>query len=250
MSITLPCDVLPTSPPALGDELSQPTAEILLPQVLACAPRGPAWGTDEAGDGKGASPEQLKVWRGISAGFAGLYGWAWEVALQAFPTSVSIAIDDWERELALPDPCGNPPDGIDARRFAVRARLTAVGGASPGYFICLARAAGYEISIAEPTAFECSFSECNSAEETTSIDPETIWIVQPESYRQFEFEAGAGGGELGDGGSRLVAYTDITGLECLLRRAQPVHTTLVFIAANEFSLDFSKQANSQFLLIL
>lgn len=232
MTAIWPCDALPLTPPSLGDELSRPDADGILPQVLACAPRGPAWGTDEAGDGRGASPEQLKVWRGVAAAFADLYGWSWEVATQAFPTAVTFSIDDWERELGLPDPCANPAEGLAARIAAVRARLVALGGASPAYFICVARAAGYDITIEEPSGFECSGSELGEGGgELIGSDPETIWIVRPEGYQQFEFELGPGGGEIGDGGTRLVAYTDISGLECVLRRIQPVHTHLIFLTS-------------------
>jgi hypothetical protein len=60
---------------------------------------------------------------------------------------------------------------------------------------------------------------------------------------------------LGDGGNRLVSYSDISGLECVLRRISPVHTHLVFLsggsgAAPDPSLDFSRADNSQFLPLI
>lgn len=227
----LACDALPTEPPSIADALSAPDEAALLPQVLACAPRGPAWGTDEAGDGAGASPNQLKLWRGIAAALSDLYRWSFETAVQAFPSAITISLADWEAELGLPDPCGPADPAFAQRRAAVRARLSAIGGASPGYFICVARAAGYEITIEEASGFECNGSELgDGGDELTGTDPETVWIVRPESYRMFEFELGAGGGELGDGGTRLVSYTDIAGLECVLRRISPVHTQLVFLS--------------------
>ncbi len=159
MPQTWPCDILPTAPPPVGDALSAPAADDLTPQVLACVPRGPPWGTDEAGDGRGASPNQLALWRGIAAVLADWHARAWQTAMQAFPTAGTYGLDDWERELGLPDPCGNPPESTAARVAAVRSRLVSAGSASPAYMICVARAAGYDVTIEEPTAFECGGSE-------------------------------------------------------------------------------------------
>lgn len=234
MPTTWPCDALPTEAPSINDVLSAPSGDSLLPQVLASAPRGEAWGTDEAGDGKGASPVQLKFWRGISECLAEIFRWSFEVTTQAFPTAITFSLPDWENELGLPDPCGSDALGFEARKAAVRAKLVAQGGSSPGYFICVARAAGYDITIEEPTGFELGMggSELgDDSDELTATNPETVWIVRPEDYRMFEFELGAGGGELGPGGTRLVSYTDIAGLECLLRGVAPVHTQLVFASA-------------------
>lgn len=231
MTTFWPCDALPVVPPAIGDALSNPQGDALLDAVLASTPRGPVWGTDEQGDGRGASPEQLKVWRAIGRAFAGFYSWAWEAATQAFPSAITFSVEDWERELGLPDPCAGEITGTEARKLAIRARLAAIGGASPAYFVCVARAAGFDITIEEPTGFECGASECGGPDECVATDPEQIWIVRPEEYRMFEFECGAGGGELGEGGTRLVDYTDIIGLECVLRRVSPVHTQLVILAS-------------------
>lgn len=233
MTTTWPCDALPGDAPSIGDALSAPSEGDILPSVLASAPRGEAWGTDEADDGHGAAPSQLKLWRGIAACLAEIYRWSFEVTTQAFPTAITFSLSDWELELGLPDPCGPGEAGFEARKAAVRAKLVGQGGSSPGYFICVARAAGYDISIEEPTGFECGpgASECGGPDGLTASDPESVWIVRPEGYQMFEFELGPGGGEIGPGGTRLVSYTDIAGLECLLRRIAPVHTQLVFVTS-------------------
>lgn len=222
-------DILASAAPSVDDALSSPKGADLLPQVLACAPRGEAWGTDEADDGHGAAPEQRKSWLGIATCLAAIYRWVFEVTVQIFPTAITFSLADWEEELGLPDPCGPSDASVEARKAAVSAKLTALGGSSPGYFTDVAAAAGFDISIEEPTGFECGASECAGPDSPTSTDPETVWIVRPDGYRMFEFEAGAG--ELGAGGARLVSYTDIVGLECLLRGIAPVHTQLVFASA-------------------
>lgn len=152
-----PCGLLSSAPPSVADLEAAPTADDLLPQILALAPRGPAWGTDEAGDGQGASPLQRRFWRAIAAFVADHLGLDFTAASQTFPSALTYTLPDWEAELGLPDPCG-APTSITGRVFAVRARFGALGGASPAYFVCLAESAGYTVTVEEPTQFLCDVS--------------------------------------------------------------------------------------------
>jgi len=155
-----PCYSYPTIPPSVVDVESQPTADTLLPQVLALTPRGAAWGTDEVGDGQGAAPIQRKVWRAI-AGWAAIHlGLDWVAATQTFPSAITYTLPDWEKELGLPGPCTSGEGGTPVRQGAVRAKFGSVGGQSPGYFVCLAYSLGYTVTIEEPTQFLCDVSEC------------------------------------------------------------------------------------------
>jgi len=80
-----PCVPALSDPPSVTDRLSDPTADDLLPQILALTPRGPAWGTDEAGDGTGASPLMRLVWKAIAGWSAASYSVDFTLALQALP---------------------------------------------------------------------------------------------------------------------------------------------------------------------
>ncbi|MGU3417641.1 putative phage tail protein [Methylobacterium sp. D54C] len=155
-----PCYDLPTDPPSVADQEAQPTADSLLPQILPLCPRGPAWGTDETGDGKGAAPVQRRVWRAFAAWAASHLGLDWTAATQTFPSAVTYTLPDWEKELGLPGPCTSGQGGIPVRQTAVRAKFSSVGGQSPAYFICLAKSLGYAVTIEEPTQFLCDVSEC------------------------------------------------------------------------------------------
>ncbi len=155
-----PCYGLPADPPSVVDLEAQPTADGLLPQILPLTPRGPAWGTDEVGDGRGASPVQRTFWRAIAAFAADHLGLDWTAATQTFPSALTYTLTDWEREYGLPGPCASGEGGIQVRKTAVRAKFASLGGQSPGYFVCLAKSLGYAVTIEEPTQFLCDVSEC------------------------------------------------------------------------------------------
>ena len=147
-----PCAILAATPPSIIDREAAPAAADLLPQVLALTPRGPAWGTDEAGDGRGASPVQRSFWLGVATWVGDHLERDFAAASQTFPSALTYTLPDWEIELGLPDTCGGPTDAAGRIR-AVRARFGALGGSSAAYFICLAASAGYAITIEEPTQF-------------------------------------------------------------------------------------------------
>lgn len=155
-----PCYALPTDPPSVVDLEAQPTADSLLPQILPLTPRGAAWGTDEAGDGSGASPVQRSVWRALAAWAADHLTLDWTAATQTFPSAITYTLPDWERELGLPGPCASGLGGVPVRQAAVRAKFANQGGQSPAYFVCLAHSLGYAVTIEEPTQFLCDASEC------------------------------------------------------------------------------------------
>ncbi|KQP11148.1 hypothetical protein ASF28_08885 [Methylobacterium sp. Leaf99] len=155
-----PCALLPAEPPSVADRQSNPSADEILPQVLALTPRGAAWGADEAGDGKGASPVQRSFWRGIAAWVADLNIRDWTIATQTFPSAATVSLPDWEAELGLPDPCMPAGRTAEQRVSRVRARFGAQGGASPAYFVCVAASLGFTMRVEEPTQFLCDVSEC------------------------------------------------------------------------------------------
>lgn len=222
--MTLPCDLLPTNPPSISDVLSDPSAEIMQGAVIALGPRGPAWGTDEAGDGKGASAGQRKYWGRIGEAFGDLYRLAFSSAAQAHPSGITVSLEEWERELGLPDPCSAGLGSIEARIRAVRMKHAAIGGASPSYFICLARSAGYEITIEEPDGFECDASECDGDEYVSDIDLRLFWIVTPAGVQETWFRPDEAECDF----DPLEGYVPFDDLECLLNSVAPLHTRLIF----------------------
>jgi len=277
-----PCALLGLTPPSVADRQSNPTADDLLPAVLALAPRGPAWGTDEAGDGQGASPVMRRVWRAIAAFFADVNARDFEVATQAFPSAATISLPDWETELGLPDLCTADGVTLASRLAAVRTRFGAEGGQSREYFVCVAAALGYDVSIEEPSQFMCDESECieggvvetyftcddtqcdeplesfavyaapgsygdevaggiiedgfscddgecdDTPLETFRPDPDgdvwQFWVVRVKTLGETWFRADEGECD----GDPIEGFLQATDLECILQRACPPHTRLVF----------------------
>lgn len=229
-----PCFGLGTTPPSVADRQADPTADDILPQIAGVlTPRGPAWGTDEAGDGNGASPMQRLVWKALAAWVADLNRRDFELATQTFPSAITFSLPDWERELGLPDTCFKGGGGPDARIAAVRARFGAVGGQSPAYFVCLARSIGYEITIEEPTQFMIDESEVGPDGESDDlavldeVSNESVWkywVVHVGAFGETWFHVDEG--EIDH--TPLEGFYTAEDLECVLRRYSPQHTRLVF----------------------
>ncbi len=252
-----PCYGLPVEPPSVVDVEAQPTADSLLPQILALTPRGAAWGTDETGDGKGAAPIQRRVWRAIAGWAASHLGRDWAAATQAFPSALTYTLPDWERELGLPGPCSSGDGGVPVRQAAVRAKFASLGGQSPAYFVCLAKSLGYEVTIEEPTQFLCDVSECigDTIQETYFLcddsavgddgdplegyilptDPAlgdqvsdgTIWedwIIHVGAARETWFTCDDGQCDY----DPLEGFVPAVDLECAMRALCPNHTRLTF----------------------
>ncbi|RXF67678.1 DUF2313 domain-containing protein [Hansschlegelia zhihuaiae] len=141
--------------PSIDDAQTAPTAEQLLPQILQLAPRGAAWGTDEAGSRDGVSPVMAQYWGAIAAWTADLNVRESEAAAQAFP---SLADEDglaaWERELGIAQPAAT----IAARLATVRIRAQGVASVAPADFILLARLGGAVVTVEEPGQFQIGSS--------------------------------------------------------------------------------------------
>ncbi len=219
-----PCALLPAAPPSVEDALSNPTQESLTTQVVALAPRGAAWGTDEYGDGTGASPVQRQFWSALSGFAADLYIKASGVAVQAFPSAISTLLPEWERELALPDPCLSPISGTVGRINSIRAKHAAIGGSSLAYFYCLAASIGYDISISEPSQFICDQSECGGDDQVSHLNIHDTWVVSFAGNTLTYFRPDDG---ICDE-TPLEGFLVPSDLECIFRRNAPEHTTLIF----------------------
>lgn len=219
-----PCALLPAQPPSVADRESAPGAADLLPQVIAMAPRGVIWGTDEASDGTGASPVMRRLWTAVATWLADYYSAAFQAAAQTFPSAVTYSLADWEAEYGLPDPCTSPASGEQGRINALRARFGAQGGASPAYFVCLAASVGYDITITEPADFICALSECGGDDTVVNANDHHEWIVHVNSAGDIWFYAG----EAIVAETPLGGFIAATDLECILRRVAPSHTTLIF----------------------
>ncbi|MNJ39675.1 hypothetical protein D3C77_345530 [compost metagenome] len=136
---------------------------------------------------------------------------------------------DWERVAGLPDKCaGTLESTVQGRRNALLAKLTATGGQSKAYFIAIAAALGYEITIEEFRPFRAGRSTAGDV--LTNGDWMFTWRVRAPEVTVIPFRAGRSAA-----GEQLRAWGNDT-LECKIRQRSPAHTVVLFAYANS-SLD-------------
>jgi uncharacterized protein YmfQ (DUF2313 family) len=180
--------------------------------LKALLPQGVAWAKDNA-----SRLNDLVF--GLAEEFARLDSRANTLLTELDPRETTELLYDWERVLGLPDNCsGIVPDTLTERRNAIVTKLNAIGGQSSQYFIDLAAAAGFQITVTEFRPF------VTGSDAGTPLYGEAwayAWQVNSALNTITEFVAGSGAGEpLRDWGNAL--------LECLINRYKPAHTTVLF----------------------
>lgn len=182
-----------------------------LAQVLALLPPGAAWPKD---------PDSVlaRVLLPLADALATLDGGVDTLLDEADPRTAFALLADWEAMAGLPDPCSGAAVGLEARRQAVVARLTARGGQSRAYFIALAAALGWTVTIEEFRP-----ATCESSGETPLYDEDWrfTWRVRAAAVPIGEATCGA------DCETPLRWWGNRP-LECTIRRGRPAHTHVLF----------------------
>lgn len=134
------------------------------------------------------------------------------------PHSTFELLADWERVAGLPDPCVTDAQTSGQRRDALVARLTSTGGQSRQYFIDLAAALGFTVSITESRAHTVSddvdarlYDDAWAFTWRVNAAQTTIWELTVEASVD----------------DPLAAWGNVA-LECAIRRIKPAHTTVLF----------------------
>lgn len=134
------------------------------------------------------------------------------------PQASGSLIGDWERVLGL-DGTGK---SYAQRVAAALAQINATGGLSIPYFINLAAAAGYTISIDEPQPFRAGINRAGDV-----LAPEDIiytWRVNVAGNSQTVWRFRAGGSTAGE---RLSTFSDAV-VEHIIQDLKPAHTWVGF----------------------
>jgi uncharacterized protein YmfQ (DUF2313 family) len=144
-----------------------------------------------------------------------------DLIAEIFPCSTEELLPEWEETLGLPDPCIEPPlTTLQQRQLAVCAKFTARGGQSKEYFIRIAAALGYTITITEFAPFRTGVSYCgqNLYDEQWCY----AWRVNVPTTTIIYFLTGisTASDALREWGNKL--------LECVLQALKPAHTILQF----------------------
>jgi len=113
-----------------------------LQQMQALLPRGDAWSHE---------PDNVltKLLTALAKEFSRVDARASDILDEADPRTTYELLVEWERVAGLPDTCTDQVDTLQERRDALVSKLTGIGNQSRQYFIDIAAALGYTITITE-----------------------------------------------------------------------------------------------------
>jgi uncharacterized protein YmfQ (DUF2313 family) len=180
--------------------------------LKALLPFGPAWDLDN----DSMASKQIDAW---SQEFARVQARADALGEEADPRITYELLPDYERIFGLPTDCmSGVNQTLQQRHNALVSQMTSVGGQSRQYFIDLAAAAGFAITITEFTPFTVGMTV---ADPLYGTDWRFAWQVNASLNTVTHFTVASGVNEaLGTWGNNL--------LECLINRYKPAHTIAIF----------------------
>ena len=185
------------SPVANGNPWAWLGGPDYLANILAKFPRGAAYG--------GINLHALC--QGFAQAVGDVQAGATQLSeIETLPGSANMLLPYWEFDYGLPDSCVPAGATIGQRRAALQAKIAAVGGASEAYFISVAAALGWAITIVEGAVGSHTW---------------TIHAAPTAPPSLFT----AGGSAVGD---YLETIGTNTQLECVMNRIKPAHTKLLF----------------------
>lgn len=182
--------------------------------LQALIPTGRAWTRDP-------NSVQFAVLRSLAASFQRSDNDALSILSGAFPKTAIIMLTEWEKSLGLPDDCSiGEVDTIAKRQSAIISKLISTGGQSKSYFIGIAKALGYNITIKEYRQARAGLSVCGDG--LNGDDWPFVWMVEGEETNISYARVGLSycGDPLRSWGNRQ--------LECRLSALSPSHTLVKF----------------------
>lgn len=182
--------------------------------LQALIPTGRAWPRDP-------DAVQFAVLRALAASFQRSDNDALSILNGAFPKTAIIMLTEWEKSLGLPDDCSiGEVDTIAKRQSAIVSKLISTGGQSKSYFIGIAKALGYNITINEYRQARAGLSVCGDG--INGDDWPFVWMVEGEETNISYARVGLSycGDPLRSWGNKQ--------LECRLSALSPSHTLVKF----------------------
>jgi uncharacterized protein YmfQ (DUF2313 family) len=140
--------------------------------------------------------------------------------VEADPTLTLQLLADWEADFGLPDPCSTANPSIEQRRLSLLAKIASLGGQSRDYFINVAAALGFTITITEFSPF--SLGRATWGENLLGPGWAFVWQVNAPLITVSRLLLGQG--VWGD------PFWTIgnTELQCRLKSIAPAHTFVTF----------------------
>lgn len=183
-------------------------------QVAHLPPPGRAWPRDP-GTVMGA------IWSAIGEAVWGAHQRAITLLeREANPGRAVELLGEWEADLGLPDPCTPLAATLSQRQAAVLAKVRSQGGQSIAYYISVAQAMGYTVTITEFHPFRLGFSVFGDA--LLGAAWQFAWqiTVPTATVTRFRFGLSAFG--------EPFWTVDTAELECRIRSLAPAHTIVLF----------------------
>jgi uncharacterized protein YmfQ (DUF2313 family) len=171
------------------DDYTQAMANLL--------PRGRAWPRDPDAFLMALLRSLAPTYSRSGAAAAGLID-------DVFPATTNSFLTEWEESLGLPDPCTVLGATVTQRRNSVLAKLVGNPGQTEAYFIAVAAALGFTITITEGAAGTHQ------------------WTIHASLNNIVYFKAG-----ISVAGDPLASWGN-SELECRLNMLKPAHTQLLF----------------------
>lgn len=179
-------------------------------------PSGDAWTRE-------AKAELTKVLRVFATVLARIDQQAELILAESDPRRINISLEEWEENLALPDSCSLADATVRERIDIVTEKFTRQGGLSVQYYIELAAAFGYEITIDEFCPFEFGISEFGGEDVLADEDIRYMLYVNVFNFPVRPFEFG-----VSEFGEAFLDWAAATELECIIRRLQPSEAIVYF----------------------
>ena len=140
---------------------------------------------------------------------------------EADPAFTTILLPEWETDWGLPDPCTAASPTVSQRRAALLAKIASQGGQSASYFVSVAAALGFAITISECPPFRLGSTPLGSP--LRGPGWQFVWRVHAPSITVSYFRLGSSA--LGE----PFATVSNTELACRLNQIKPAHTVLLFV---------------------
>lgn len=192
-------------------------------------PKGPAWSFAPGGI-------FARLLLAFGAEFARIDARALDLIEEADPRTTLELLPDWERVAGLPDTCTGVPDEVTERHAALHQKIAGVGGQNAAIFIEIAARLGYAITIEEHDPCRVG-ARCGDP--ANGEDWAFAWTVHVQPFEGYleesSFYAYAKAGD--PCGVRVRGFGALD-VECMIRRAAPAHTTVLFAYDVEPTPDF------------
>lgn len=198
-------------------------------QMAQLLPKGPAWAF--APDGIFA-----RLLLAMAAEFARVDSRALDLIDEADPRTTLELLPDWERVAGLPDTCTGAPEETNERQVALHQKLVGIGGQNRAAFIEIASRLGYAIVIEEHRPCRVGM-RCGAP--ANGQDWAFAWTVHVQPFEgYFEESSFIAHAKAGDPAGVRVRGFGALDIECVIRRAAPAHTHVLFAYDVEPTPDF------------